>query len=355
MQRTYGPGADLRVEDLAISAGANLAFVSVVMSVCDPGEEVIIPVPWYFNQEQVLMMRGVRPVALRTRPEDGFVPQAKEAEKLVTQRTKAIALVSPNNPTGAIYPPALLARFALLCARHNIALILDETYRDFCPSSPHALFSQSLVPTLSESDASELRQELTKEEIEIASRWDWRKNLISLYSFSKSYAVPGHRLGAVVCGAELMQQVEKVLDCLQICPPRAIQLALAEQIPVLEPFVQEQAHTLAHRHAVLKSSLPSSWKLAAQGGFFAYLRHPFPSHSSYSVSQRLALELGVATLPGRFFQPEEGAEFWGSRERAREEDRWVRVGVANVDEDGVRGVGERLERAVSEWGWEVEK
>ncbi|KZP01090.1 PLP-dependent transferase [Calocera viscosa TUFC12733] len=346
MRRLYGEEADLKAGDVAISAGANLAFVSVIMCVCDPGDEVIIAVPWYFNQEQVLAMRGVTPVPLRTRAEDAFVPRVEEAEALITPRTKAITLVSPNNPTGAIYPPSLLAQFALLAKRKSIALILDETYRDFLGSAPHTLFSPSLA-----SSSSEQGDELA----EAGENWEWRKHLISLYSFSKSYAVPGHRLGAVVCGEEVMDQVEKVLDCLQICPPRAIQLALVDQIPAMRTFVSSQAQTLATRHAALKSVLPARWKLAAQGGFFAYVHHPFPGKSSYEVCERLALELGVAGLPGTFFQPPEGRSFWGGVEKAREEDRWLRIGVANVGVETIRMLGGRLREAEERWGWEMDE
>jgi len=299
-------------------------------------------VPWYFNQEQVLAMRGVRPVPLRTRAEDAFVPRVEDAEVLITERTRAITLVSPNNPTGAIYPPSLLAQFALLCKRHSIALIVDETYRDFLASAPHTLFSRSLASSLSAPS-------------EEAADWDWRRHLISLYSFSKSYAVPGHRLGAVVCGEEVMKQVEKVLDCLQICPPRAIQLALVDQIPAMRQFIASQSSTLATRHATLKAVLPPRWRLAAQGGFFAYVHHPFPGRSSYEVCERLALEMGVAGLPGTFFQPPEEHEFWGGREKAREEDRWLRIGVANVGEESLRALGGRLKEVEERWGWAMDE
>ncbi|KZT54423.1 PLP-dependent transferase [Calocera cornea HHB12733] len=354
MQRLY-PGADLRAEDVALSAGANLAFASVVMSVCDPGDEVIIAVPWYFNQEQVLAMRGVTPVPLRTRSEDGFVPRVEDAEALITRRTKAVTLVSPNNPTGAIYPPALLAHFALLAKRHSIALIIDETYRDFLGSSPHTLFTRSLTPSLPTTTTA-ARPALADPELASAAQdWDWRRHVISLYSFSKSYAVPGHRLGAIVCGEEVMRQVEKVLDCLQICPPRAIQLALVDQIPAMRPFVASQASALSARHSALKAALPPRWKLAAQGGFFAYVHHPFPRRSSYEVCERLALDLGVAGLPGTFFQPPEAHPFWAGVDAAREEDRWLRIGVANVGVEEIRVLGARLREAEERWGWEMDE
>jgi alanine-alpha-ketoisovalerate/valine-pyruvate aminotransferase len=131
---------------------------------------------------------------------------------LVTPRTRAIVLVTPNNPvriiamilngsfclsrllscqTGATYSPALLSSFAMLAKECGIALIVDETYRDLIPSGPpHKLFGSTPI-------------------------WDWRSNFIHLFSFSKSYCVPGHRLGAIIASPICLDQINTVLDCMQ--------------------------------------------------------------------------------------------------------------------------------------------
>jgi len=100
---------------------------------------------------------GIKPIALKTSPENGFMPTVEDCRALITEKTKAIALVSPNNPTGAVYPHALLEDMFKLAQEHKVALILDETYRDFITGErPHTLFSKP-----------------------------WRTNLVHLYSFSK--------------------------------------------------------------------------------------------------------------------------------------------------------------------------
>ncbi|KAJ3834810.1 PLP-dependent transferase [Lentinula raphanica] len=238
MRGTYGYGkrkVDISPEDIAITSGCNLAFVATVMAIADAGDEVILPVPWYFNHQMTLTLLGVTPVPLITSPESSFLPSPTLASTLITSKTRAIALVTPNNPTGAVYPPSLIAQFAKLAKENGLALILDETYRDFIVGSddssdtierPHGLFDT----TESESEAeSEDHSGGSMASDDIDKHLPWRSTLISLYSFSKSYRIPGHRLGAITASPELLKEIGKVLDTLQICAPRVPQLALAKE------------------------------------------------------------------------------------------------------------------------------
>ena len=115
--------------DVVVTAGCNQAFSLVADALAGPGDEVITPLPYYFNHDMWLRMHGVRPVYLE--PDAGLVPRAADAEALVTPRTRAIVLITPGNPSGVTIPPAEIAAFAALARRHDIALILDETYRSF--------------------------------------------------------------------------------------------------------------------------------------------------------------------------------------------------------------------------------
>ncbi|KAJ3990384.1 pyridoxal phosphate-dependent transferase [Lentinula detonsa] len=225
MRDTYGHGAktvDISPNDIAITSGCNLAFVATIMAIADAGDEVILPVPWYFNHQMTLTLLGITPIPLITSPESSFLPSAALASSLITSKTRAIALVTPNNPTGAVYPPSLIAQFAKLASEKGIALILDETYRDFIVGDadvierPHGLFDSD-----SESEDKLLTTISNK-------KLPWHSTLISLYSFSKSYRIPGHRLGAITASPELLREICKVLDTLQICAPRVPQLALAK-------------------------------------------------------------------------------------------------------------------------------
>ncbi|KAM5541286.1 hypothetical protein V8D89_005215 [Ganoderma adspersum] len=317
MKVRYGSDADITQDDIAITAGCNLAFVAVAATLVDSGDEVIIPVPWYFNHEMTLTMLGAKPVSLHTSAKEGFLPSAERCAALITPKTKAIVLVTPNNPTGAIYPPSLIAAFAKLARQNNIALVLDETYRDFITTGvPHRLFSTS-----------ESASRVPDSDRDLPAAWDWRTTFVHLFSFSKSYCIPGHRLGLICTSPDIIPSLNKVLDNMQICAPRPPQAALAPLVPALRPFVRETAAAVAHRHTLFRGHLPPRWTIGSQGGYYAFVRHPFAGVHANEVCRRLAQEVGVVTLPAGFFGPkaEENAA-------VREEDRWIRFSVANVDD-----------------------
>lgn len=208
---------------------------------------------------------------------------------------------------------------------------MDETYRDFILDGvPHHLFSNNSS--------------------ELAADWTWRKHFIHLFSFSKSYCVPGHRLGAIVAPAEVLDQVRTVLDNIQICPPRHVQLALASMMPELRPFIRDNAQALVHRHELFRSLLPKTWKIGSQGAYYAFVRHPFKGISATDVCRRMAMESGIVTLPAVFFAPRTPAR----QEVGGDEERWIRFSVANVDDERVRKVCERLGEIEDEYGWDVE-
>ena len=198
--------------------------------VAAPGDEVLLPAPWFFNHEMALALRGVRAVPLPCRAADGFLPDPERAAALVGPRTRAIVLVTPNNPTGAVMPPALIGRFAELCRARGLWLVLDETYRDFLPEeqdAPHALFR----------------------------RPDWRDFVVQLYSFSKAYCIPGHRVGAVAAGPAFRAEFVKAVDNIQICPPRPPQFALAWAVPALREWRAGNRARIAARAATLSAHL----------------------------------------------------------------------------------------------------
>jgi aspartate/methionine/tyrosine aminotransferase len=297
-------GAPVASGCIAMTAGCNLAFVAVAMALAKAGDAVLLPAPWYFNHEMTLRMLGVEARPLPCRIEAGYVPDAADAERLIDERVRAIVLVSPNNPTGAIYPPATIAAFADLCARRGLWLILDETYRDFLPTgaAPHGLFATP-----------------------------HRAALISLYSFSKAYGMPGHRLGAVTAPERLMPELGKVLDCVQICAPRVPQLAAAWAIPAMAMERAANRDEIARRGAAFRDAFRhlNAWRIGSIGAYFAYVEHPFAGVPAPVVAERLAVERGMLALPGGYFGPgQDGA---------------LRFAVANVGAAAIAALPERLE------------
>lgn len=298
-------GARVDPDDLAITAGCNLAFVVAMMAVARAGDAVIVPAPWYFNHEMTLRMLGIETRMLACEATDGFVPRVEVARALIDARVRAIVLVTPNNPTGAIYSPETIAAFAALAREAGLWLVLDETYRDFLPagrSRPHTLFSNEAA----------------------------RANLVQLYSFSKAFGIPGHRLGAMTLPPALRPEVAKVLDCLQISAPRVPQIAVAATMAELVAYRAANRNVIAERADAFRAALAGSngWSLGSIGAYFAYVRHPFADVPAPIVAERLARERGVLALPATFFGP--GQE------------RWLRFAFANVGMPAIAELPARL-------------
>lgn len=300
-------GGEIRAEDVAITSGCNEAFCALMASLAGPGDAVILPTPWYFNHKMWLDITGVETRALPCGP--GLLPEPEAAEALLADgRVRAIVLVSPNNPTGAEYPPALVAAFADLAARHGAVLVLDETYRDFrrAEGPPHALFADP----------------------------DWRRHVVHLYSFSKAYRLTGHRIGAAIADPARLAQAEKWLDTVTICPSQLGQIAALHGLRRLQPFVAEQRAEILSRRAVIETefrqALPE-WELLGCGAYFAYLRHPF-AESSLELAQRLVADQALLMLPGTMFCPPEDPLGPAS----------FRMAFANADAEGLRAALARL-------------
>jgi aspartate/methionine/tyrosine aminotransferase len=298
--------AKIAPSDVGITAGCNQAFCLALMSIAKAGDQVILPRPHYFNHDMWLRMQGVEPVSLDFRPGSGAVPHAEDAEKLIGPRTRAIVLISPNNPTGAVYPRATIHAFFELAKRRKLALLLDETYKDFLPAGerPHELFSDPA----------------------------WRSTLVHLYSFSKVFALTGYRVGGVTADPRLIAEIEKAIDCVAICPPRLGQEAALYGLRKLLPWARKNTEGLKARADLLGDGLARSnrWRLVSIGAYFAYVEHPFAGQRANDVCKRLADEENLLTIPGDMF----GAG----------QERFVRIAFANVSDDKIPAVLERLER-----------
>lgn len=303
-------GAAFEPENVLISAGCNQAFCLAILALARAGDEVILPLPYYFNHQMWLEMQGIRPVHLPFRLDRGGVPDPEEAARLATGKTRAIVLVSPNNPTGAVYPPAVIAAFRDLAARHGIALVLDETYRDFLDDEaapPHDLFADP----------------------------DWGATLVQLYSFSKTFSLTGYRVGSIVAGADFIRAVTKIMDTVQICAPRIGQDAALYGLAHLWPWVAEKRAMLAERRRALEAIFRANdlgYELISAGAYFSYIRHPFEDRTAKQVARMLADEQNILALPGTFFGP--GQE------------RYLRFAFANAEAAAMPDLARRLKASL---------
>src|SRR6056297_361180 len=300
-------GGDLTAGNVAITSGCNQAFCAAVTTLCGEGDEVILPTPWYFNHKMWLDMVGVQAIPLPCGAE--LLPDPDEALACITARTRAIVLVTPNNPGGVEYPGDLVRAYYELAKQHGLALIIDETYRDFDarPAPPHDLFTDP----------------------------DWGDTLIQLYSFSKAYRLTGHRVGAMVASPARLAEAEKFLDTVTICPNQLGQIAALWGMRNLSQWLAGERAEILDRRAAIHDAMPTlaaqGWKLLGCGAYFAYLRHPFAMPSN-ELAPALVREAGVLLLPGTMFQPED------SPTAGRE----LRVAFANVDRAGIDSLFARL-------------
>jgi aspartate/methionine/tyrosine aminotransferase len=301
-----GYGAAIRPDHVVVTAGCNQAFSLVASALAGPGDEVIVPLPYYFNHDMWLRLHGIRPVYLEPGPD--LVPRAADTEALITPRTRAIVLVTPGNPSGVTVPPAEIAAFAETARRHDIALIVDETYRSFRDTAQpaHRLFADP----------------------------DWGRTVVSLHSFSKELAIPGYRVGAVVASPGLNRQVCKLLDCVAVCAPRIGQEAAWAGLTHAGAWRAERARDIARQRRRLTEAMaarPGGFELLSSGGFFAWLRHPFAGRATADVVRDLVVEHRVLVLPGTAFRPDDRGA--------------LRVSVSNADRAGIAAFAERLAAA----------
>lgn len=300
-------GASVASENILITSGCNQAFVVAALTLVGAGGRVMLTNPMFFNNASALDMLGIATCSVGCGEETAFMPEPERVEQALGEhRPAALALVSPNNPTGATYDADRFTAIQHICAAHGTWLIVDETYAEFISEAPG-------LP----------RHRLLQAE-------GWEASTVLLTSFSKAYCAPGLRVGAMTAGAAVVNEAVKVVDNLQICAPRAAQRALARSIAPLESWRAQNRSEITRRVAAFRDGFAAAdgWEIVASGAYFAYVRHPFTDRDARDVCEALARDVGVVALPGSFFGQGQG--------------QYMRMAVANVDATAAGTVGARL-------------
>lgn len=271
-------GGAVTASEVCVTSGCNQAFAAALMAIARAGDNVVIPAPYFFNHTMWLGMNGIAARFIPAMGDWGSWPRPEDAAALIDGDTRAIILCSPNNPTGAIYPPHVIDAFFELARDRGIALVIDETYKDFRadPAPPHGIFARD----------------------------GWQDTFIHLYSFSKAYSMTGYRVGSIIAGERLLAEVEKILDCMAICAPHISQAAALFALTSLEDWKQEKIALMHGRLTALREAFTRvglGYQLVSSGALFAYVRHPFTEETARAVAQRLAGEHDVLCLPGSMF------------------------------------------------------
>lgn len=298
-------GGQITADQIAITSGCNQAFCAAIASLAGPGDAVILPTPWYFNHAMWLQMQGIDAIPLACGAD--LLPDPDLAATLITPATRAIVLVTPNNPTGVEYPPTLIAAFRDLARTRGLALIIDETYRDFHSQdgAPHTLFTDP----------------------------DWDDTLIHLYSFSKSFRLTGHRVGALATNPARLAQIEKFLDTVTICPTSLGQRAALWGLKHMGDWLAGERREILRRSATLQDGFAhlDGWGLKGCGAYFGYVAHTFAMDAK-ELAQTLVAQASLLVLPGSMFTPADDPT--GARH--------LRIAFANADCDGIAELTQRL-------------
>lgn len=298
----------LTPDRIATAPGGVGALAAVFAAVLEPGDEVLMPDPGWPNTRIMLSWTGTRGVFYPCPPGNDFMPDLDALEKLITPRAKLLLINSPNNPTGAVYPRSVVERLIEIAQRHNLWLLSDECY------------DQILLDGEWTSPAA-----LAPDDARIAS----------VFTFSKTYAMTGWRLGYVAGSAELLDSVTKVLESNSSCVSTITQIAGEAALDGPQDCVGEMnAAYRRRRDAVVDILQEADLFIAEPKGAFYCMANVAPSGlSSRDFAFKLLRERGVSVAPGSAFgQVANGA---------------VRISLASSDQDLREGVG-RLANYVRE-------
>jgi aspartate/methionine/tyrosine aminotransferase len=261
---------------VVVTAGGNMAFMNAVLAVADPGDEVVLQVPYYFNHEMAVRIAGCTPVFARS--DADYLPRPDAIRAVLTPRARAVVTVSPNNPTGAVYPERLLREINRLCADAGVYHVHDEayeyfTYGDATHVSPAAI--QGSEP-----------------------------HTICLHSLSKSYGFASWRIGSMLIPDHLYEAVRKTQDTILICPPVVSQHAAVGALEVgraycdhHRPAIERVRQTFHEQTAALRGLCDVS---RADGAFYFFLT-VHTRTDAMELVERLVREHGVAVMPGTTF------------------------------------------------------
>jgi aspartate/methionine/tyrosine aminotransferase len=268
-------GGDVDPADgLIITAGANQAFALLALTAFGDGDEVLLASPYFFNHEMMVRAAGATPIEVAMDPHAGFRLDAARILSALTPRTRAVVVVTPANPTGAVATPSEIESLAVSLAAENVFLVVDETY---------LLFTYDAPPWS-------------------ATALSSHANVLVVGSFSKTFALPGWRLGYLAGDARFISDAMRVQDAMLICAPAVAQQGMIAALAEAPRYPLEFLDEFRQRREALSRAIANAggeWEITG-GGFFALARFP-NCEDSFAAALRLLDEAHVLTIPGALF------------------------------------------------------
>src|SRR5262245_10503291 len=271
-----GPGGRI-----VVTAGGNMAFVNALLAIADPGDEIILNTPYYFNHEMAITMASCKAVLVST--DENYQLQPGLIAEAITGRTRAVVTISPNNPTGAVYPEAALREVNTICGERGIYHISDEAYEYFTYGQAKHFSPGSIA--------------------------GGKRHTISLFSLSKAYGFASWRIGYMVIPEELFEAINKIQDTVLICPPVISQFAAVGAMQEGRDYCLDKLNQLEEvRRLVIDEleKLGDYCEVPPADGAFYFLVKLKTELSPLRLVERLVREHGVAAIPGNAFGMEKG-------------------------------------------------
>jgi aspartate/methionine/tyrosine aminotransferase len=261
---------------VVVTAGSNMGFLNAVLAIADPGDEIILQTPYYFNHEMAIAIANCNPILVHT--DENYQLDPAAIRRAITPRTKAVVTISPNNPTGVVYPQAMIQEVNEICGEHGIYHITDETYEYFTyDAATH--WSPASAPQSS-------------------------AHTISLFSLSKAYGFASWRIGYMVIPAHLRSAVTKIQDTNLICAAGVSQYAALGALQAGREFCRSKVAAIAQvRQRVLQElqTIPDICTVPPADGAFYFLLKVHAELDALELVKRLIQEHKVAAMPGDTF------------------------------------------------------
>jgi aminotransferase len=271
----YGLSYEAR-EEILITVGVSEAFYLTMAALLDPGDEIIMAEPCFVSYAPSATLVGAKPVLIPTSPETGFQLTADAVEAAITERTRAILLASPNNPTGTVLSRERMEAIAALVEANDLIVISDEIY-------DRLVYGTTFTP--------------------FASIPGMRERTLTLQGFSKAYAMTGWRVGYVAGPPEIVWDMRKIHQYLIMSAPTASQWAALKALEVGEPFIEAMRAAYDRRRQLIVQGLNDLGLLCTEphGAFYAFPCITSTGMDDNTFAEMLLQEEQVAVVPGRAF------------------------------------------------------
>lgn len=244
-------GIDISHEEIIITSGGSEAIVFGMMACLDPGDEIIVPEPYYANYKSFAMMAGVKIIPITASIENGFaLPPIETFEKLISEKTRAILICNPNNPTGYLYSKKELEALEDICLRHQLFLFSDEAYREFCYEGEYT-------------SAMHLKK-ITEQ-------------VILMDTISKRYSACGARIGAFITHNKDVYTAALKLAQARLSPPGLAQILGEAAVDLPDDYFNEpKAAYLSRRNLIVNrlNKIPGVFCPTPGGAFYVIARLP---------------------------------------------------------------------------------